>query len=90
MSSRCRLINRVRKNPDFVAISSWAEKNGLTMTLEPPTGKGHPKITITDGRTVMRRPIACTPRSYMNITNVIAAIERAWREAKEAANGQGQ
>ena len=90
MSSRCRLINKVRKNADYVAVLSWASRNGLSVILEPPTGKGHPKIVITDGTTMLRRPIACTPRSYINTTNVIANIERAWRQAKEAQNGQGQ
>lgn len=72
-----RLIQKVRKNPDFVAATRLLDELGLDYALEPPTGKGHPILRIGS----VRWPVASSPRSRMRTANVRAHLRRRLREA---------
>lgn len=49
-----RLLNAIRKNPDFMEAERCLDSLDLTWELYPPTGKGHPYLLV-EGR--MRWPV---------------------------------
>lgn len=46
MSSKSRLINKVRKNLCYRECARILDEIGLEWELCPPTGKGHPFLAI--------------------------------------------
>jgi len=72
-----RLIQEVRKNPDFVEATRLLEELGLDYELEPPRGKGHPILRIGS----VRWPVASTPSSRMRVANVRAHLRQRLRQA---------
>ena len=82
-SGKNRLMNRVRQNPDFLAIARWCEDRGLAYRVEQTGRLGHPKIVIIDGERERRRPIGCSPGARINTSRVIADLERWWFAEQE-------
>ena len=81
------MVQKVRTNAEYQAITRHLDEVGLSYSVEPPTGKGHPAlaITLTDGR-VVHYTIACTPRGRLNAKSRVAQIKRflAERAAQSA------
>lgn len=77
MGSKCRIHQKVRKNPDFIAQTRHLDAIGLRWRVMPHPGKGHPflRITLADGREV-DFTIACTPRGSISADKAAATIRR--------------
>lgn len=75
-------LRKVRKNPDFQAITRWCEEAGLSWELHSPTGKGHPFLTITDGAVQIRKTISLTPSPCMNANRAVRSTKRKWDAAR--------
>lgn len=72
-----RLLNRVRKNPDFAAAVRMLDELGLDFVLEAPRGKGHPVMRIGP----VRFPIASSPHPRMRVANVRTRLRQRLRAA---------
>lgn len=75
--SRQRIAAKVRKNPDFIALTRYLDALGLAHQVIPPTGKGHPalRIILPDGSDLIHH-IACTPRGRLNSAAPVAKLRR--------------
>lgn len=67
---------RVRKNPDFIAVTRELDRLGLAWTLHRPRSKGHPYLLING----FRRAIASTPNGGLNSDAVVSSLRRWLRE----------
>ena len=80
--SRMRIKAKVRKNADYQAIEEFLNGTGLDWQLHPPTGKGHPYITIDKpGHETMRHTIACTPKGRISAQRSVSSLKRKMQEA---------
>lgn len=60
--SRMRIMAKVRKNPDYQALTRYLEDLDLPFELCKPEGKGHPYLMIFgDGGQTLKHLISCTP-----------------------------
>jgi hypothetical protein len=78
--SRLRVGAKVRKNPDFDVVARELDRLGLSWTLNPATGKGHPMLHIIIGGTVYRRPVSCTPGARTPQARFLGDVRRWLRE----------
>lgn len=65
-----RLIQRLRKNPDFQAATAYLNELGIAWELVHPRGKGHPSLRI--GET--RYPISVTPSARVDQRRVRSSL----------------
>ncbi|QCP84340.1 hypothetical protein EYE35_01200 [Cereibacter sphaeroides] len=77
MGSKCRLIQRVRTNADYQALTRHLDTLGLRHRVVPPEGKGHPglMIRLPSGEEA-RFQIACSPRGGLNSRARVAELKR--------------
>jgi hypothetical protein len=77
--SRCRLAERIRKNPDYVGITRFLDAHDLPHRVAYPGTRtsGHPAlfITLPDGREV-NYCIASTPKQSLNVAKCVAGVRR--------------
>lgn len=75
--SKSRMEAKVRKNPDFIACTDYLDQLGLKWEVLPPTGTGHPKLSILlpNGETY-KHPIPCTPRQSVNPGVALSKLKR--------------
>ena len=79
--SRQRIIQKVRKNPDYQALARFLEEKALQWEVLPPTGKGHPfmRISLPNGETIDYQ-ISCTPMGGCNVKSRVASLRRVLAE----------
>jgi len=77
-----RIEAKVRKNPDYIAATTYLAQIGLRYDVKAHQGKGHPflLITLPLGDT-MAFSIACTPKSWISQEAVVARLKRAITKA---------
>lgn len=76
--SRMRIEAKVRKNPDFVAMTTYLDSLGLEWSVQNPTGKGHPKLVILlPSGSTYAHTMACTPRLNSPPAGKVAQLKRA-------------
>lgn len=78
--SRWRLDKRLRKNPDFEAMTRFLDGVGLKWQVVKPNEKGHPALEVTspDGIVVVHY-IASTPHMRGNSDGALARLKRKLR-----------
>lgn len=77
MGSKCRMIQRVRTNADYQAITRHLDTLGLRHRVVPPEGKGHPALMIRlPSGDEARYTIACSPRGGLNSRARVADLRR--------------
>lgn len=69
------LLQKVRKNPDFIEAVRVLNEAGLDFVLEAPRGKGHPILRIGP----VRWPIGSSPRSRMRVANIRTHLRQRLR-----------
>lgn len=72
-----RMLNAVRKNPDFIAAKRLLEELGLAWELIPPRGKGHPILIIAEK---VRWPVSISPSGRMRSANTRAHLKAKLKE----------
>jgi hypothetical protein len=76
--SRSRMVNKLRTNDDFKAITAELDARSLPYEVSKPTGSGHPSILITmPNGDVLRHHVTCTPRGGGNPRGALAFLRRA-------------
>jgi len=76
--SRNRLIRRLKKNADYRALVGWCNEQGLDYAVHTPRGVGHPYLTITDGRTTIRKTVTVTPSNCGHVNTALKAVKKKW------------
>jgi hypothetical protein len=71
------MLQKVRKNPDYIEAVRVLKEAGLEFVLEAPRGKGHPILRIGP----VRWPISSSPRSRMRVANVRTHLRQRLRAA---------
>ena len=77
MGSKCRMIQRVRTNPDYKALTGYLDQLRLPHRVEAPSGKGHPALVVslpTGGE--VRYTIGCTPSGRLNAPARVSDLRR--------------
>lgn len=85
--SRDRLINKLRAQSWFTAVTDWLDREGIAWRVDMTTRCGHPKLflDLPCGRRVVVS-IPCTPRQGFAAQQQVAKVRRAIREAIDGKN----
>lgn len=76
-----RLIQRIRKNPDYKEVQKLCAEHGLDLELIAPRGTGHPRLRVSRGGLSAEAPCATTPRGSLRSKQVRGAWVKRLREA---------
>lgn len=83
MGSKSRIRQKLRQSAHFNALEAELERLGLSYTVCPATGSGHPFLLITiPGRAdPLKHNVACTPHQKVPAAANVAHLRRALRAA---------
>ena len=77
MSSRCRLINRLRREPWYPLVVRTMSECGIDdYHFEPAMGKGHPKLIFGSGKNERRIPVPTSGKGRSNYVFLALQIRR--------------
>lgn len=77
--SRCRIIAKVRKNPDYDGIARYLDGIGLRHRVAYPNGRtsGHPAVFITlPSGAEVHFVIASTPKAWISVAARVAKVRK--------------